>query len=303
MNLSEIDKLVHNIREHRQNLERSAVPFRTQSKLTSFDKSNCDDWCNSVYGDSLIKLRLITENNFTVIETLSLVSASRYILELSIWLNLFIQDSRYGLVYYDQLIKGNLQYWERFKNQLEREIIFLKKTEEEERQLLEKEIITLSSITDKKKMFEAASLLNTNVQNTIDSNAARYFSIHAEQAKHNGYGYQASLVERNQLPLIIKNISEVKQSQLEFSSSISPQVKNLIPKKWNWFEMAKSVNMADEYDFIYSFTSKLLHATPMSITTNQKSLESQEIIILLKYIDIKIRDIIELSNSYLIKNP
>ncbi|TFB25516.1 hypothetical protein E3U32_10170 [Lelliottia nimipressuralis] len=302
MNVSEIDKLVHNIREHRQNLESTAIPFRTQSKIASFDKSNCDDWCNSVYGDSLIKLRLITDNNFIVIETLSLVSTTRYILELSIWLNLFMQDSRYGLVYYDQLIKGNIQYWERFKNQMEREITFLKKTEKEEKQLLDKEIIALSSITDEKEMLEAASSLSTKVQNTIDSNAARYFSIHAEQAKHNGYGFQASLVERNQLTSITKNISELQQNQLEFNSSIPPQIKSLIPKKWNWFEMAKSVNMEDEYDFIYSFTSKLLHATPMSITTNQKNLESQEIIIFLKYIDVKIRDIIELSNSYLIKS-
>ncbi|CAK6489259.1 hypothetical protein PANNVG_00508 [Pantoea sp. Nvir] len=302
MNVSEIDKLVHKIREHHQILENSAIPFRTQSKLTSFDKSNCDDWCNSVYGDGLIKLRLFTENNFTIIETLSLVSVSRYILELSVWLNLFMQDSHYGLVYYGQLIKGNLQYWERLKNQIEREITFLKKTEEEEKQLFEKEMLALSTITDKKEMTAAASSLNVNVQDKIDSNAARYFSIYAEQAKHNGYSYQASLAERNQLTIITKNISEAQQIQQEFDSSISPQVKSLIPKKWNWFEMAKSVNMLDEYDFIYSFTSKLLHATPMSITTNQKNLEPQEIIIFLKYIDVKIRDIIELSISYLNKN-
>lgn len=302
MNVSAIEKLVHNIRNHRQSLEKSAIPFRTQSKLTSFDKSNCDDWCNSVYGDSLIKLRLFTENNFTVIETLSLVSVSRYILELSIWLNLFMQDSRYGLVYYGQLIKGNLQYWERFKNQIEREITFLKKTEEEESELFEKEMKALLSITDEKEKIAAASSVSTNVQNIIDSNAARYFSIHAEQAKHNGYGFQANLVERKQLTLITKNISETQQAQREFDSSISPQVKNLIPKRWNWCDMAKSVNMEGEYDFIYSFTSKLLHATPMSITTNQKNLESQEIILFLKYIDIKIKDIIKLSDSYLNKN-
>lgn len=302
MNASTIDKLVHNIIEHRENLEKLAVPFRTPSKSTSFDKSNCDDWCNSVYGDSLIKLKLFTENNFAVIETLSLVSVSRYILELSIWLNLFIRDSCYGLVYYDQLIKGNLQYWERYKNQIEREIAFLKKIEKEQHLLLEKEIEALSSITDEKEILAAASSLSTNVQNKIDSNAARYFSIHAEQAKHNGYGYQASLVERNQLTSITKNISEIQQTQREFNSSISSQVKILIPKRWNWYEMAKSVNMEDEYDFIYSFTSKLLHATPMSITTNQKNLEPQEISLFLKYIDVKIKDIIELSSFYLNKN-
>ncbi|MFQ1055550.1 hypothetical protein ACFX2V_10960 [Gilliamella apicola] len=63
--------------------------------------------------------------------------------------------------------------------------------------------------------------------------------------------------------------------------------------------MAKAVGIDDEYSFIYSFTSKLLHAALASITTEQKNFTSEEATIFLKYIHIKIRDIIKLSDEYL----
>ena len=62
--------------------------------------------------------------------------------------------------------------------------------------------------------------------------------------------------------------------------------------------MAETVDLLAEYEFIYSFTSKLLHATPVSITTDQKNLEPEEIIMFLKYIDVKITDILDLARRY-----
>ena len=62
--------------------------------------------------------------------------------------------------------------------------------------------------------------------------------------------------------------------------------------------MAKKVDLGDEYEYIYSYTSKLLHATPSSITTNQKNLELSEINIFLKYVRVKINDILSLAKQY-----
>lgn len=61
--------------------------------------------------------------------------------------------------------------------------------------------------------------------------------------------------------------------------------------------MAEKVSLTEEYDFIYTFSSKLLHATPASITTNQKNLELEEMLVFLKYINVKIRDLLELGQS------
>mgnify|MGYP003604510971 FL=1 len=62
--------------------------------------------------------------------------------------------------------------------------------------------------------------------------------------------------------------------------------------------MAETVDLLAEYDFIYAFTSKLRHATPASITTDQKNLEPAEMVVFLRYIDVKIQDILDLAGRY-----
>ena len=55
--------------------------------------------------------------------------------------------------------------------------------------------------------------------------------------------------------------------------------------------------MQDEYRFIYSYTSRLLHATLGSITTNYRNLELTEIRMFLGYIHVRLADIIEILNQ------
>jgi hypothetical protein len=62
--------------------------------------------------------------------------------------------------------------------------------------------------------------------------------------------------------------------------------------------MADRVDLLPEYDFLYTFASKLLHATPASITTDQKNLEPQEFVVFLKYINVKTLELIDLARRY-----
>ena len=62
--------------------------------------------------------------------------------------------------------------------------------------------------------------------------------------------------------------------------------------------MAIEVDRLGEYDYLYSFASKLLHATPVSITTEMRNLEPQETEIFLRFIDITIRDVLALAAQY-----
>ena len=68
-------------------------------------------------------------------------------------------------------------------------------------------------------------------------------------------------------------------------------------KDWNWKEQATAIGMSDQYEFIYSFTSRLLHATPVSLTTNQKLLEPEEMRIFLEYIYVSLLDILRLAKE------
>lgn len=293
----QISKLVDSIKGHQEDLDATAKIFRTPEIMDSFDKWNYDCWRSSVFGDGLIKLRIFTENNFNFVETVGVISVARYIFELSLWLRLLDLDSRYGLVYYEQLINTQLRYWKDYRSQLNREIALLNQFAEEESSLLNDKMGELRLISDEKKKQEAAIAAPKIVAETIDRKASRQFSIYAEQAKTNGYRFQAYLVGKKALPEVEGYIASLEEEKATFDDTISEDIRNLIPRRWNWRHMAEIVSLAEEYDFIYTFSSKLLHATPASITTNQKNLELEEMLVFLKYIDVKIRDLLELGQS------
>ncbi len=55
--------------------------------------------------------------------------------------------------------------------------------------------------------------------------------------------------------------------------------------------------MIEQYEFLYSYTSRLLHATPVSIFTNQKNLEPEEMRLFLEYVYVSMLDALELGEK------
>jgi hypothetical protein len=194
------------------------------------------------------------------------------------------------------------RFYQDAKAHLEREIAWLKSLDEKERRLHERamEIIRPLGIGGADAKV-GASTLNTklnNISEAIDAEAARRFSIYAAGARTNGYGYQAHLVERQALPPVLKALADVDTERERFEATVPADIKALRKKRWQWRTMAQMVGTEDEYDYIYSFASKLLHATPASITTDQKNLEMSEMGLFLKYIDVTIADIVTMAEEY-----
>lgn len=290
-----VAQLIASIKDQRPALDAEAKRVRTPAIIGAFDKWNHDSWCLSVTGDCLVRLRLFTEQNFNYIETMGVISVARYILELSVWLKLFKLDSRYGLVYYAQLLETQRHYWKDYREQLDREIFLLRCFERKEIDALREERTTQRvDFSASEQQLQAAK----SVTNFIDKQAARHFSIYTEQAKENGYGFQAHLVEKNVVPEFDKSLAEIDLEKKAFTSAVSQEVRDLIPGRWQWRQMAEKVGLEEEYAFIYTFSSKLLHATPASITTDRKNLELSELFVFLKYIYVKIGDVLELAKTY-----
>ena len=174
----------------------------------------------------------------------------------------------------------------------------LKKLEQEEKDALHGAMAQLKNISNPEQQRQAAYTAPKAVADFIDAQAARHFSIYAEQAKVNGYGFQAYLVEKKVVPEIDKSLAEIDSERAAFDSTVPQEVRDLIQNRWQWRQMAQRVGLVDEYDFIYTFSSKLLHATPASITTDQKNLELSELAVFLKFIYIKIGDTLELASAY-----
>jgi hypothetical protein len=290
--VSQLSTLVDIIKKLQPLLDEESQRLRGDIEINDSNKFDANLWCQIAMGDSLIKLRLFTEQNFNHIETMSLLAVTRYIFEMSVWLKLFKINPQYGLVYYSQLTDNKIRYLKSCRTQAQREIALLKKFDSKGESLWNAKLEKI--LSNGKQNTDCSSY--SNITKLIDDEASRHFSIYAEQAKNNGYSYQAHLIETQALVNIEKSILELEKEKLKFSSSVSNEIINLIPKHWNWCEMAKMVNLNNEYDFIYSYTSMLLHATPSSITTDQKNLEFGEINIFLKYIHVKIRDILNLAS-------
>jgi hypothetical protein len=124
----------------------------------------------------------------------------------------------------------------------------------------------------------------------VDIEASKKFSIYIDDAKINGYGFQAHLIKTKIIPQVEQAISEIQNKLEEFKKKVDKKIFDIIPRRWNWKDMAEKVNKEEEYDYIYTYTSKLLHATPASLTTNQKNLELQEVYIFLRYINVTLNE-------------
>jgi hypothetical protein len=295
---SRVQGLVESIRARGSTLEALAQRLRTPAILARFDKWDPVSWCRAVAGDALVKLRLFTEQNFNFVETVGLIAVARYLFELSVWLHLFKGDRRYGLVYLHQLLATQEHYFRATKAQLEREVVLLKEFDRKEREAHRRVVddvnIPVSSATDGQAL---ASAIRT-ISEEIDAEAARRFSIYASGARANGYGFQAHLVETQGLPRAVEALDAIAAERRTFDATVSKEIKALIPGRWHWQKMAEVVGKTAEYDYIYCFASKLLHATPASITTDEKNLEPEEMEVFLKYIAITIDDLIVLADEY-----
>lgn len=260
---------------------------------SAFDKFSEDYWRRSFYGDALVRLRQLAENNFNFIETIGLLAVARYIFELSIWLRLFEKDKRYCLVYYKELLETQLRYFEDTLAQLRREIELLKRFHE-----LDNPIEGAASNTVEGGASVADyGLMVRNAMNRVDAEASRHFSLYLDDAKTNGYGYQAYLVEKKDVPRAKAAIAEIEEDLQEFLMHTAKDVQNLAKRKWQWRGMSEEAGIVHEHDYIYSFASKLLHATPASITTNQKNLERSETCMFLRYIHVKMLEIADLAHA------
>ena len=268
---------------------------RTQGNVYSTSANDAmHAWAIVIYRNALIKLRLIVENCFAAFETLSLLAATRYIFELSIWLKLIDLDPKYGILFAMQLLSDKTTEYEQQKRKTESEITFFKSIEKKERELSDRELKRFSDSGDKTTLSFAANL--DNIAKTIDKEAMKGFCLTIDDAKIRGYGLQAHLLRRQAIPELERVIKEFASTSEKFRKAWEGRVN--LPKRWTWKERSVAVGQYDQYDYIYTLTSRLLHASLSSIVTDMKDLDLPEAVIRLRYIVVTIGECLELAKKY-----
>lgn len=105
-------------------------------------------WRHVAHVDALIRMRLFTEQNFNYLESIGLLALTRYLFELMIWLKLILKDNRYGLIYYDELLLKQLNYFKDYRQHLSCEISFFKEIAAKESQLLQTRLAEAQALPD-----------------------------------------------------------------------------------------------------------------------------------------------------------
>ncbi len=252
-------------------------------------------WSFVVYHDAIVRIRLFLDQNFVYIEPVALLGITRYLFEATVWLKLIESDDSYGLVYYRELLRTQERFYNDLKSHLDREAAMFSDLDLEESRLMKAGLESAAAEADPDKQATAASAATREVPARIDRIAARSFSLYGEQALTNGYGFQAHLIRSQAIPTAAAFAADIKLERDQLEARLPPPVKALIPSRWNWAQMADKVQLRQEYDFIYTYTSKLMHATPVSMTTDQKNLELAEIMMFLRYIRVRLADIADMA--------
>lgn len=223
-----------------------------------------------------------------------LVALARNLFENLIWLKLFNLAPEYGLLFYRQLLESQIKSQDQAISQAELEIKIFENADKEDRPDLS-HIQDMLEKNDESATNSAASIRDymQAAEKKVDDKVRRIFSIYAHDAKHNGYGYQAYLIKNKVIPHHEEQRRINSEHKLELDSFLASIDQKKLPgifnQRWVWATRAESVGMKTHYQLIYSYTSRLLHATPMNlITPNQ--LSSQERELLLNYIRVGIQD-------------
>lgn len=219
-----------------------------------------------------------------------LVALSRNLFENLIWLHLFNINIAYGLLFYQQLLEAHIASQRQAIEKAKEEIILFRQAEElDNPDLTAFDDVFRKEQPTEEELAEVRQALHRK-REAVDQMVRDQFSLYAEQARYNGYGYQAELIESQAIPLHDEQISNFEEqlAALKVQIALLPEaMAKDFDQYWNWSKRAKSVGMENHYKFLYSFTSRLLHSTPLNLIT-PKALNGHEVDMLLDYLRIGI---------------
>jgi len=253
--------------------------------------SSPDYWREVAFHDGLRRILIILDENYVCLNTTMVLSTTRYLFELSIWYKLLERDVGCGYVYASKMMDDAVAHARAQLSQTVREIKVFKELHDEDMKISQD---LANSVRIGKLPKEAIGQAMRNANADIDARARRSFLLYAAQAKHNGYGFQAHLLEKAlpQLQALVEG-AEAERAKLKSSWPQYARAVKYDPRFWT--NSAKSVDMEEEYQYVYKYTSRLLHANPGSITTNQPKLELAEMSMFLDFEYVAISDCLDIA--------
>lgn len=243
--------------------------------------------------EALGRCQILVKNNVVVLETLGVISLTRYVFELLVWLRTIQTTPLKSLRFLMLSLKDGEDHTSQHIAHLEAEAQFLDMIAERDDPI--PGMVALQEEHGENLTAEIVRNAEKARMDVIDFEARRHFIAYAADAKVNGYGFQAHMIRKKAVAAAQADLENKRQVRRDFVDRFG---QSLIDEaggvsKWNWFDSAKAVGMDPEYQYIYRYTSRLLHATPMSFYTTSKNLELTEMRLFLEYVYVRLLDIID----------
>ena len=225
-------------------------------------------------------------------ETFQLLASARNLFENLVWIRLFKSNLEFGHVFYEMLVRQQVDSIEGNIAQVQAEISLFRTCADLDRDISDR-LISESKSASSEEECAAATHSQHERREELDRHVRRSFTLYGAAAKYNGYSYQAHLLQTKALPKLEETLAECRRSLSDFekekASLLSGKLANAA-SKWNWHDRARDVGMLAQYDFLYRYTSRLLHSTPMNLIT-EKGLSESEHLLMLDYLFVTISDL------------
>ena len=227
--------------------------------------------------------------------TFEILAIARNLFENLVWLRFLNQDFRNGLVFYARFLAEEIQSYESYIHKIAGEASLFESADQLDSDGLMSTIGAVLDHDPKSPSVVEAQQEHLRQTATLDDMVRREFSLYAAAAAHNGYAYQAYLLRNDVIPDFEGKLAKAKDQRIKLLTYIRMTLPRVFldaaEQKWNWQNRAEKVGLLQHYEFLYRFTSRLLHSTPTNIIT-EKVLNDSEAAIIMDYVVVASRDIL-----------
>lgn len=239
--------------------------------------------------DGLSKFLEFCSEDIANVDNLSLTQKARYFCDSIMWVKHLCDPKKDPLEYYEHLLRGKSFHYETVIEHLQNEIDQLKQIQPLFSLMLFKQATRRVKL-GKPRLGEAEI---EKLIDDFDKSLSKSFSIYRKPAIGN-YELYAQIVEDEIILPYKEDLAKLENEIKQFEGVINRKIR----RKHNSAEFAKSLQMKAEYEFLFRLASQHLHATPVSMSTEMRSISNSERLIFLEYIRAKIYDVLS-SSLYL----
>ncbi len=242
------------------------------------------------------KTIIFLENNLVFLETVGVLGLTRYVFELHIWLKVIESNRLRSVEFFQQVHEDQEKHISRYIQRLNAEANSFDELSKEDG--LPESLLAMAQSNAEKLTAEFVHAEIAKKAAAVDLRARRSFALYRRAATTNGYTFQAHLIRSRAVKAAQDQLDQVRASKMEFETQVTKSILAAETigvdgkrKRWNWRAEADRVGMVGTYDFIYAYTSRLLHATPTSFYTIKKNLEMEEMETFLEFTYVTLLDL------------